>query len=329
MAAKKYYNAEECNLAKSVTLFDYLNRSSPADIKRIHGDEYTLETDPYLHFHENNPLWISYDAGKSGGATALKYLMTYRDMSYPEAVGTILETMQISMPDTAPTPVPVPVNRTKEAASKAKEFVLPPKAENYRRVFAYLSKRRCIDSEIIEEMMKSGRLYEEADKHNCVFVGLDFEGSPVYGMRRGTSEERFVGDVKNSSKAYAFSLYLGTSEKLIVCESPIDVLSIASLIRMRGQDHRCFSYTSLSGIYTPSRENYGKLPVTLDTILEHYKDIKSIILCFDGDKQGKETSDYIAGVLTEKNYDVSSVGLHSDMDINDVLCINHQIYSIL
>ena len=327
MATKTYYTTEECNLAKSVTLFDYMTATCPSDIKQIHGDEYTLQSDGYIHFHQNNPMWISYDSSKGGGSTALKYLMNHRGMTYPEAVGAILDSMQLHLGDSVPSPVSFSTDNTKPFEDKTKDFVLPTKAQNYRRVFAYLSQKRCIDNELIAEMMKSGRLYEEANRHNCVFVGLDFDGNPVYGMRRGTGAERFVGDVKNSSKAYAFSLYLENSDTLVVCESPIDVLSAASMIKLLGKRIKDYCYTSLSGVYSPSQENYGKLPITLETILDHYKGIEKIILCFDGDAQGKATTDYIEKILTEKGYQVSAIRLENDMDINDVLCINTQVNS--
>ena len=52
----------------------------------------------------------------------------------------------------------------------------------YRRVFAYL-RSRGIDAEIINHCIKHGQLYEDAEHHNCVFVGYE-HGKPAYGCLR-------------------------------------------------------------------------------------------------------------------------------------------------
>lgn len=50
---------------------------------------------------------------------------------------------------------------------------LPPRCESkYSRVFAYLSKTRCIAVEVINDFIKQHTVYQ--DTHgNCVFVGYD------------------------------------------------------------------------------------------------------------------------------------------------------------
>ena len=72
------------------------------------------------------------------------------------------------------------------------EFALPPKHADTRRVFAYL-RSRGIDAEIINHCIKHGQLYEDAERHNCVFVGYK-HGKPAYGALRGTlSDTTFAG----------------------------------------------------------------------------------------------------------------------------------------
>ena len=47
--------------------------------------------------------------------------------------------------------------------------------------FAYL-RSRGIDAEIINHCIKHGQLYEDAERHNCVFVGYE-HGKPATGVR--------------------------------------------------------------------------------------------------------------------------------------------------
>ena len=66
-----------------------------------------------------------------------------------------------------------------------KEFALPPRNADDRRVFAYLRKRG-IAAQVIRQFMNSGSLYEDAVHHNCVFVGEDHTGQARYAGLRGT-----------------------------------------------------------------------------------------------------------------------------------------------
>lgn len=59
------------------------------------------------------------------------------------------------------------------------ELQLPPRDQNDRRVFAYLTKTRKIDPEIVQDMMKQGRVYQSRQeingkiRVNCAFIGYD------------------------------------------------------------------------------------------------------------------------------------------------------------
>ena len=56
-----------------------------------------------------------------------------------------------------------------------KPFALPPRNADDRRVFAYLHKRG-IAPQVIRQFLNSGLLYEDAEHHNCVFVGKNNAG---------------------------------------------------------------------------------------------------------------------------------------------------------
>ena len=198
-------------------------------------------------------------------------------------------------------------------------FIPPEKNSDFRRVIAYLTKTRKISMQIIKELLHRGLLYEEKDRHNCVFIGTDHEGNAAYAMLRGTTSKRFVGDAAGSDKRHSFSIDRDSCERLVVCESPIDVLSYASLLLETGQDPWKRGYLSLSGVYSPGKESENSLPVSLDETLKHNTGIKEILLCLDGDAQGRETSDYLSETLSKKGFTVSSVILGTNDDINDVL----------
>ena len=71
-------------------------------------------------------------------------------------------------PADAPAPEPKPI-------SQKQEFSLPPRNADDRRVFAYLHKRG-IAPQVIRQFLNSGLVYEDAEHHNCVFVGKNSAG---------------------------------------------------------------------------------------------------------------------------------------------------------
>lgn len=48
-----------------------------------------------------------------------------------------------------------------------------------RNIFAYLTKNRCIDPEIVQEMVDRKFLYQD-QRHNCVFVSRNSDQGSLY-----------------------------------------------------------------------------------------------------------------------------------------------------
>ena len=55
----------------------------------------------------------------------------------------------------------------------AREFVLPKRGQDHRRVFAYLTRTRGISSETVNRLIRDGLLYQEPDHGNAVFVTVE------------------------------------------------------------------------------------------------------------------------------------------------------------
>ncbi|MDR1321601.1 MAG: DUF3991 and toprim domain-containing protein, partial [Gracilibacteraceae bacterium] len=145
------------------------------------------------------------------------------------------------------------------------------------RVYWYLCSGRGIEPEIVSKLIKEKKLYQEAGRGNCVFVGYDENKVPRYCAKRGTSLERpYKGDADHSDKTYPFSLE-GSSNRLYVLESPIDLMSHATLSQMRGIDYRRDHRISLGCLSDRALEWYlGQRP-----------EIRQIIFALDNDTGGK------------------------------------------
>ena len=215
------------------------------------------------------------------------------------------------LPKVQPTPRSVVPPKT--------EFVLPPKHADNRRVFSYLQSRG-IDAEIINHCIKRGQLYEDAEHHNCVFVGYRND-KPSYGALRGTlSDSTFAGEVPGSDKRFSFAVPLCASSKtLCVFEAAIDALSYLTLLKLHGQNWRAANTLSLSGIYQSRKDGSMRFPAALEQYLKNNPCVERIVLCLDNDEPGRAASAAIQKELSE--YEVIDNPPRSGKDYNDQLQI--------
>lgn len=132
----------------------------------------------------------------------------------------------------------------------------------YKRVFAYLTKTRCIAPEIVNELMHKKYLYEDV-MHNCVFVGYGTNKLPAYATVRGTlTEVQYRKDSPGSDKSISFSVMGKDNTTVDVFESPIDLLSHATMCNIEtGNPQEWLNATrlSLAGVSDRALETFCKI----------------------------------------------------------------------
>ncbi len=138
-------------------------------------------------------------------------------------------------------------------------------------VFAYLMQKRFIARDVIAHFSHNKTLYEDAEYHNCVFVGLDEEGVPKHVHRRGTQGAYKHTEVGSKSE-YSFH-HNGESEKLYVFEAPINMLAFITLHPENWQQH---SYVALCSV--SERAILHRLKVN--------PKLRKVVLCLDHDHAG-------------------------------------------
>ncbi|WP_258106857.1 DUF3991 and toprim domain-containing protein [Christensenella minuta] len=212
------------------------------------------------------------------------------------------------------------------------EFKLPEAHTNHRRVFAYLIKRG-ISRDVITDFIRNGLLYESAEYHNAVFVGMNAEGKPVNAYMRGTYDrvaascarplppkgERlphstaspsphestpsattfagtpsgFKGDVPAGDKNNAFRLPADPANDIVFC--------FESPIDL-------MAYSTLHG---EPKTNAVALCCLHDGTLEQYlkenPHIKHITFCLDNDKWGQEANERLSAKYNERGYTISAL----------------------
>ena len=181
-----------------------------------------------------------------------------------------------TVPETAPEP--------------KKEFTLPPKNKTMNRVYAYLIKQRYIAPEVVSFFAKEGKIYEDAEHHNAVFVGYDESGVPKQAHKRSTNSygKTFRITVEGSDTDYSFAHY-GTSGRLYVFEAPVDMLSY---ITLHPDNWKAHSYIAMNGVYESA----------VMKALELHENIEHIVICTDNDEGGIDAYDRLNDLLHEHGY---------------------------
>ncbi len=141
---------------KRMDLLTYLKNYEPYELVHFSGNTYTTRTHDSLKISNGKWMWWSQ---RTGGRSALDYLIKVRGYSFLEAVELLAERANIQPPLSVSENVPM-----------EKQLLLPKKNQDDQKVITYLSGRG-IDKEIIQFCLESGRVYESAFHHNAVFVG--------------------------------------------------------------------------------------------------------------------------------------------------------------
>lgn len=274
MSGYVYFTDEQKQRANEVDLEDFLSRQGEKLLRS--GREKRLASDHSITVRGNR--W--YDHAAEKGGCAIDFVQMFYHSTFPEAVTMLLggEQGQAYRPsETRPQEPPKP-------------FALPEANADMRRVYAYLTRTRCLPRNIVSEFAKAGMIYEDAKYHNAVFVSYDAEGTARHAHKRGTytKGEAFKGNVDGCDPRYSFH-YIGQDDTVYVFEAPIDMLSF---IAMYQKDWRQHSYVALCGVAEHA----------LLQLLKDAPHVKKSGLCLDNDKAGIQARERLKGILLERGY---------------------------
>lgn len=247
--------------------FTFKKRGSHLECNEISGMIIFTQSNTYHNFY----------TGETGSVIDL--VMKFENKTFPEAVRKLSKYLSGNQ---------VQMNKY-QSHTEAKPFLLPPINKDYRRAFAYLNQSRGIDSGLVSKFMHEHRIYEDAEHHNVVFLAGDRNGYIQHGFIRGTiTGKQFRGDVPGSNKDYGFNVE-GTSDRLIVFEAPIDLLSYKTLYP-ESQDHLdALGMLAQSPVYT---------------YLSEYPEVKRISFVFDNDSKGREAARKYEREFKDKGYEI-------------------------
>ena len=300
----KYVPKELVKKAKEVDLLTYFMNYNPSELVKKGVGTYCLKTHDSVII--SNGLWHRFSTNE-GGKTALDYLMKVEKMTLQEAVESILnrEIIEYKVP--------------KEELKENRKIVIPTKASNNNRAIEYL-KNRGIDEEIIKECVDKKLIYQEDKTNNIVFLGYDNDGNIKYAGCRSTGSKRIMRDAKGSSKEFSFRMLSNIKNNSIhIFESAIDLLSYATMLKIKGYDYKNHNLIALAGVYQPSSNiEQSKVPIAIQNYLNNYQEVQDIVLHFDNDRAGRQATK--AMIIALNKYNVYDIPAPYGKDINDYLC---------
>ena len=301
-----YVSPEQIARAREMDLVTYLRIFEPDELVRLGPDSYCTRTHDSLKI--SNGLWHWFSRN-TGGKNALGYLMTVKEMAFPDAVELLTGEPAIQA---APRPAP--------KKEQQRILQLPPKNDSTERVERYLQGRGILPS-VITHCIEKEVLYESADYHNAVFVGRDKDGVPRYAALRGTWND-FKLEASGSDKHYSFSIVENPTAKTVhIFESSIDLMSFASLRILWGQEWKQDAMLSLAGVFQTKREKV--VPVALEQFLKDHPQIHTLRLHLDNDKVGRSAAKGIVEGLQDR-YKVFDDPPPRGKDVNDYLQLRQQ-----
>lgn len=240
------------------------------------GNYYTLkEHDSVIIDPEKNCFWRNSGRGTNPQGSVIDFAMNFVHSGDLEAS---LEELSQQVGGTS-----YPVRREREhpATAKTVEKVslkdhLPGRNRDMRRAYAYLTKTRWIDPDVVQDFVDRKMLYQDV-RGNCVFLAYGADGEPNFATFRGTlSERKFLGDIKGSDYTHDFYISNG-ADKLIVTESVIDAMSVMSILKGQNHDFQGYDYLVQAGT--------KKYDAVLTQLQEHPQ-VNEVLLAMDHDIAG-------------------------------------------
>lgn len=268
----KLFTREEIVRARQANLPVYLE-SRGYTLKR-EGGQYRVVGFGGLIIEGNH--WYHFSSGRGGNAIDL--LVKFFGMGFHEAVQELLSRGPVNFP-----PKPLPDHQPHVEP----EFRPPERASDNRRVAIYLTRVRKLPPTLVGWLIHKNLLYQD-QKGNCVFPSYSRLGQPKGAFLRGTFSN-FKGLATGSDSRYAWHWPPETESSVsVVCESPIDALSLVSLRPFLRNHH----LVSLNGCRWEA----------LNTFLQEWPEVRVVLLALDNDLVGRTAAEEFKTRLKHMGY---------------------------
>lgn len=294
----KQFTDEEIKRARNTDMIQFFEAHLGLSFRKS-GSGYVSNEHDSLCVDADGRRWY-WHSKQVGGGNAVDYLCRVEKMPFPAAIEMLLDKYSEF------------TGERKEVDQVRQYRILsqPSRTPRYRRLFAYLTRTRCIDREIVQRLVDERRIYEDTNG-NVVFCGFDENGKVRYMTLRGTcSDKQFRMDVSGSDKRYGFRFGDDTNHTVFVFEAAIDAVSHATIALRDGGRWWEQSRLALG----------GTSDIALDEYLRTHPQTKKIVICTDNDDAGNDTAEQMQAKYSELGYTVERELPTNGKDFNDALC---------
>ena len=276
---ERRFTDEQIAMANGVSIIDYVI-SHGYQIKQVTTNSFKIPGFGGLYIHSGGFKWNRFSADIGGGT--IQFVMHMEKKSWVEAVKEL-----INMPAQDYSYSPSVPKRNSDKTPEKKPFQLPEKNDTFKHIFAYLINTRKLYKQIVYDLVRQNKIFENKYYNSCVFVGYDKSGEAKYASIRSTSSSmQYRKDVAGSDKSYPFSVNVNgghvsvdnefSSTSLYLFESPIDLMSYLSLLKLHGNNEFKAHCISLGGV----------CDLALGRFLNEHPEILEITLGLDNDEAG-------------------------------------------
>ena len=292
------FSSEEIERARNIDIMEFLSRNYGFEFQKA-GKDYRCKQHDSLNIFSDRHGWKWYSKD-IGGSNAIDFMMRIERKSFTESVKEILNNNFSVYHDDEP-------KRVSDTM-----VILPEKThDKFARVYAYLCQTRKLDKDVVADMMKDKKIYQDT-KGNCVFVGYDDNGKAKFGCIRGTlTDKKYRGDCQNSDKRYAFNQQGKEKDRIYIFESPIDLLSHCTMTNIIKNDKEAYKQQTRISLC-------GTSDVALQSYLERHPEVKVLNFRLDNDEAGHQQTEHYIEKYTAKGYKVNAV-FSKAKDVNEDL----------
>ena len=176
---------EQVEKARQASLADFFTQNG-FETERIRNELHVKGYGGLYVNTETNEWYCFSQAEKHGGRNAINCLTEIIGMDFKSAVEALSGANMTYMDYRKAVP----------KLPQAKKPILPERADNMRKVFAYLCQTRRLDSKLVSELAHNGLLYQDK-RGNAVFLHKDENGNSIGTEIQGTnSEKRYKGEAE-------------------------------------------------------------------------------------------------------------------------------------
>lgn len=260
-------NGELIRRARQADLVDWLRKNGGELIRA--GQWWYIKGNDSLRIQGNK--W--YRNSQGTGGKSIDFLVEFYGYSFKDAVGMLSHGI-------------LPVKEKNLCRNVRFCCESLSRANDSRRVIAYLAKTRLIPYDIVVSQLRKGTLFQESQTGNAVFCMTNETGNVTGAEISGTHERfRFKRIASGSNCGYGYSFgQMKNPRYILFFESAIDLLSFVAISRNL---NKCFTGCLLVSMA-------GLKPGIIANLLRIFKDATPV-LCVDNDPAGH---DFISRICT-------------------------------